>query len=460
MKAIQLITKLNNEKEIVVCDCLYASGIEELKIPQGVQHIACSFYSAKPTLKSVSLPQGLKTIGRFAFSETKLTEISLPSTLEQIGEYAFKECKKLHKITLPESVTIIGSEAFKLCVSLKNIVLPTQLQYIGANAFSQSGVERIVLPKGLTKFFSAFSSCENLREVVVKQGIEKIDKAAFTNCKSLVKIFLPEGLTEIGKEAFAGCLSLEQIILPSTLKVINEAAFANCISLKEVTLPDGIEKILSGAFHGCDHLESISISKDAFIAEDAFCKCYKLSSLPLNITREYKINETDVEYIVSKKDERAYLKNVSCKNIHKTIFVPNGIYGIQESAFVGVLCDYVVLPESVQELETEAFKGCGDLRAVYIPKSVQIIKKNVFAGCKNLKIYCESNPQMGWLDEPEQTIQEEVEVLEGWNDYQHNKINSHWEQVTKVIYKSYNPEKCPVYTNVSRETFLKITQKE
>ena len=48
-----------------------------------------------------------------------LKEITIPDGVIEIGDGAFEGCKSLEKITIPDSVTVIGKNAFHGCGFLK-----------------------------------------------------------------------------------------------------------------------------------------------------------------------------------------------------------------------------------------------------------------------------------------------------------------------------------------------------
>lgn len=79
------------------------------------------------SLKSVSLPQGLTSIGEAAFCYcTSLTSITIPSSVTSIGEDAFDYCTSLTSITIPSSVTKIGEYAFWYCTSLNTVICESE----------------------------------------------------------------------------------------------------------------------------------------------------------------------------------------------------------------------------------------------------------------------------------------------------------------------------------------------
>lgn len=93
-------------------------------------------FSGNTSLRSVSLPVGVKKIGQEAFADcTALTSVSLPSTLESVGAGAFYGCSSLGSVNIPGGVTSLGDDAFYGCSSLKTVTIPDSVTSIGDGAF-------------------------------------------------------------------------------------------------------------------------------------------------------------------------------------------------------------------------------------------------------------------------------------------------------------------------------------
>ena len=136
-------------------------------------------------------------------------------------------------------VTGIGSYAFSYCEGVKNIILP-------------EGVKRIE--------DYAFLGCDSVESITLPEGVESIGKGAFRRCISLKNITLPEGITSIEEGVFWAC-DLENITLPEGVKSIGSKAFQLCKGLKNITLPEGITSIEKSVFWGCESLESITFAR-------------------------------------------------------------------------------------------------------------------------------------------------------------------------------------------------------
>lgn len=84
-----------------------------------VKKIAGDFVYIGPKLKSLSIPEGVETIGAGAFSGSdRLVSALLPSTLKEIGDGAFGKCYELLDLFIPSGCESIGENVFDGCVDL------------------------------------------------------------------------------------------------------------------------------------------------------------------------------------------------------------------------------------------------------------------------------------------------------------------------------------------------------
>ena len=102
---------------------------------------------------------------------------------------------------------------------------------------------------------------------------------------------------------------------------------------------------------------------------------------------EFKLSEDScfseinvVEHNSGYYTEGAYL---SCNKSLKSIALPDNIKYIG-SLDGGINLENVILPESLEEIESWAFRGCG-ITSIYIPRNVKKIGLAIFADCVNLE---------------------------------------------------------------------------
>lgn len=95
-----------------------------------VTTIGRSAFNSCGNITSISLPEGLETIGDYAFVGCGFTEIKLPSTLQKIGKEAFWNCC-MKTMIIPEGVKTIGDFAFANMYNLTQLDLPNSLTKTG-----------------------------------------------------------------------------------------------------------------------------------------------------------------------------------------------------------------------------------------------------------------------------------------------------------------------------------------
>lgn len=109
---------------------------DSFEVPSTVTAIEGDVFRGAVALKSITLPEGLLTIGDYAFGEcSSLTEVHLPSTLTRMGNYLFMFCTDLKTVNIPSSITAISFGAFLDCHALTSIVLPASITAIEPLAF-------------------------------------------------------------------------------------------------------------------------------------------------------------------------------------------------------------------------------------------------------------------------------------------------------------------------------------
>ena len=117
---------------------------------------------------SISLPEGLKTIGNYAFYQCfNLTEIVVPDSVTSIGQYAFGSCQAATTVTLGSGVTSIASGAFYGCWELKEVVSkPTTPPAIADKwVFYDCDIRNVIVPAASVDAYKAANFWSSLNIV-------------------------------------------------------------------------------------------------------------------------------------------------------------------------------------------------------------------------------------------------------------------------------------------------------
>lgn len=150
--------------------------IENVVIPQGVETIGdFAFYTNM--LEFLKLPSSIKSIGSSAFFGNQIIELTLGESLEDIEKCAFM-FNFIETLNIPASVKSIGKSAF-LDNQIKELILGEGLESIGDSAFRDNKIETFNIPASI-KSIGDFAFFENqIKEIYLPHGIEYVDEIAF-----------------------------------------------------------------------------------------------------------------------------------------------------------------------------------------------------------------------------------------------------------------------------------------
>jgi len=369
-------------------------------------------YASKPdaigddTITKVVLPEGVETIGAYAFSKlTALEEVVLPSTLQSIQYNAFEGCTSLKKITFSgkNNLQFVNDKAFLGCTQLSEMAFDSVVA-IGNSAFEGTAFTSVTLSK-TTRSIGARAFAENaaLANVTLEATNVKFGYEAFANDTALIGIdfntsVIPEGL-------FDGCTTLELVTLGEDVSVIAQNAFAGTrirfftvdpnnphfvseaggqyLAASDGTLvqvahsvtdfapakADAITRIGVGAFSGNENLVSVNLPNVTAVENFAFYNCSSLNSVTLGA--------------LEKIGERSFYGTA----ITVLPTLSDSLNYIGEGAFYGTALTTVSIPESVYVgIGGYAFGAIPTLKSVTIGDGVPV-GEYAFAAVSTVNAY-------------------------------------------------------------------------
>lgn len=375
------VFRVENHEAIVV---EYVGEETELSIPDtlgGYPVVAIDegAFDGREELTYIGLPSGLQRIGGCAFRESGIVQINLPESLKRIGDGAFSSCRNLVEIRILDGVDEIGEAAFEGCSQMTRAEIGSGIRYIDAYTFCDcSNLTDVVLPDDLLLIGGyAFNGCSSLKKIDLPDSIESIAQYAFGGT-DLGSIALPKNMSDVSPYILYPCHDLIYVEIGSGTKKIYDDAFAGCANLIRIMIPDSVTEIAEGAF--AKNLAGLTVYGYAGSAAQTYAQDRGWEFYVLNNTTDFEFAEENGEVVLKK-----YLGKKSF------VFVPEKYKGmpvvrIAPEAFSGNLdIVRVVIPESVVNIDGNAFKNCMNLYSVLIRNQNAKLGAAVFSGCTSLE---------------------------------------------------------------------------
>ena len=388
-----------------------------LNIMDGTYRGAYTSAFSAPKLESATFTKGTSTICKgFLANCPSLKSVDIPDSVKSIGAFAFSGCEALESVRLPEGGCEIGStlkyysdsrlsgNVFQGCTSLTNLHIPKGITAISNEnsytwsypMFSAPALKSVTFEDGTNTLFAhMFENCEALESVSIPNGAKTIPSYCFSNCKALASLNIPESVKTIEDYAFKGC-GFNSINLPDTVKAIHNGAFADCKSLSTVNLPTkGVElggtyysgNSNSGTFAGCTALKSITLPDGitgGMLGAPALTNVKFAPSIK-------KINGlggcTALSNVIIPDSARQICEGSfsGCTSLQK-IDIPEGVTSISNGAFgYCKSLQQVNLPDSLRRIGYNSFNNCASLQNLQIPTDVAEIGSSAFANCTSLE---------------------------------------------------------------------------
>lgn len=269
-------------------------------------------------------------------------------------------------------------------------------------------IKKVVVEDGVTSIgSSAFYQCSELTEVSLPEGLTEIRELAFTDCKKLEKINFPSTLKAIRCGAFGVCLALEDIDLPSGLETIEYFGFYECKGLKNVVIPDSVTELGYETFRLCENLESVNVPRGVTeVTQSLFADCPSLTTVKLHdgitlinnmaFSKCTKFTEFTIPAGVEEIAGNAFnlctaIKEFKVDPKNKFFSAEDGIlYNKDKTALkcypLGKTETKFTLPANVKSISSSAFSDCTQLTEIEFPANgkLESIEIAAFWNCSGL----------------------------------------------------------------------------
>lgn len=305
----------------------------------------------------------------------------------------------------------------------KKIAIPTGIKTIGKDCFTGTDVEEVILPEGIERIEPcAFANCTELKKINFPETLNVIKDRVFLNCHLLTEVILPETLAELGNYAFYDT-GIKKLVLPKRATLVGVSTFSSikietidipkdftlgksmffiCQNLRAVNFEADQVTIPEKCFYHCTSLAEIDINKALSIKDSAFLKCYNLSvsTIPAHAYVEtYAFSETGVTDVtiedISKIGKGAFAECNSLKkltiNVADGLEAANGLSIPEELVRECRNLQTVIFTghtENLSSIKRLAFKNTEMLTEISLPDNICLIEEYAFynSSIKNIRL--------------------------------------------------------------------------
>lgn len=275
--------------------------------------------------------------------------------------------EKISVINVEEGITALGGNLTRY-TNAATVYLPASLETLtveddglatlGNNYYKAgevpTGIGKVVIAEGNKNYKMIDGVLFNMDETVlikytneaaedyvVPDGVIEVSSKAFARSGHIRSLKLNEGLVKIGADCFDKSQYIEELIIPASVETIGSSSFAAMPSLKSITFKNP----------NLDGYSTIGSDRD-----------HLMKTLTVNL--------------------------------------PEGVKRIPDKFFSSLTpLEEIVLPDSVEEIGTGAFRYCENLKKITIGKSIKKINGNAFYGVplESLVISAENDLELAGL---------------------------------------------------------------
>lgn len=297
----------------------------------------------------------------------QITNLDLPEGMTYIGAFAFWGLDGLKEVVLPEGLIETADYSFANCQGIKSFTFPSTLATVGNGMFSNNYAIREIICYALIP--------PSMKENTLNQGANKVD------------VYVEEGYIETYETAWGTTYytfhnpknmcgenlrwSYDTIMHALTIYRHDEsmpATMHNFVNISDN--PEYFNTPDAPWYEYHDEIASISLPEGLTnIGTMAFVNCSTV------------VAEVVIPASVERIDSLAFGYCHAIPHLE----LPEGLQYIGTKAFVGCSSlDTIGIPAGISTIKESTFEYCSSLPYLYLPATVQTIERNAFTNCANL----------------------------------------------------------------------------
>ncbi|MBQ5738062.1 MAG: leucine-rich repeat protein [Alistipes sp.] len=340
----------------------------------GANIVSNTYVDGKGVIKFDS--DATQLIEAFESDETLLT-VTLPDSVKKLGSYAFSQCPNLTTINFGDGVTSFEDNIIYSCPSLSkftgsiaskdgySLIINGVLIYV--LSFDES-VTTYVIPEGVLSFYiNGIGGSSNITEIVIPNSIVNLNGfdaiiAKLTNVKLFSGKFASEDGSCLIENSNLRYFAPQALALLTSYNVPNgvtkiSTQFPASSTLSTVTFADGITEVAAGLLNKCPNVQSVAGS-----IATADGKCIAINNELIDIVDNKLTSYT----------------------------IPEGITAIGYNAFSNKNIESITVAKSVNTIKNNAFSS-QYIKEIYFksttPATISGSLFNFWIIDENIKLY-------------------------------------------------------------------------
>ncbi len=371
---------LNDGLETIGKMAFYNSKIIRAIIPDSVTQIDTDAFSYCMSLATVSFGKGLETIGMIMRNNSSITQLAIPGNIKTIESKAFENLTALETVGIGAGLENFNASAFLGCVALKNVSVAQGNEHYASGlgiVYTKNYSTLVLYPCGYvdTKYTFpenvvaigdyAFQFSQNLKEIVFRDDLEAIGNYAFFN-SVLRRIHIPDNVKTIGDHAFEETY-ISELTIGEGVVSIGDFAFYNALGADSLYIPASVEHIGTGAFMGSE--------------------LYLFEKLEVSPENQYYSSQDNVLF---NKDKTLLIQCPALilnqeDELVETYTIPDSVKKIGEYAFYDFYITNIIFGKNVTTVANSAFYQNSNIKTVTLNEGLVSIGADAFCKCYMLK---------------------------------------------------------------------------